>query len=57
VLKFQAHDIPAAAQLPAAQAPRESFPKRAKYFSTADVLETAEDRAWLIKMSNAISQH
>jgi len=29
----------------------------AKYFSTADVLETAKDRAWLVKMSNAISQH
>jgi hypothetical protein len=30
---------------------------RIEYFSTADVLETAKDRAWLVKMSNAISQH
>ena len=29
----------------------------AKYFSTADVLETAKDRTWLVKATNTISQH
>ena len=28
-----------------------------KFFSTAEVLELAKDRAWLAKMSNAIVQH
>ena len=28
-----------------------------KFFSTAEVLELAKDRAWLARMSNAIVQH
>jgi hypothetical protein len=28
-----------------------------KYFATADVLETANDRAWLVKVTNTMSQH
>jgi hypothetical protein len=28
-----------------------------KYFATADVLETAKERAWLVKVTNTISQH
>jgi hypothetical protein len=28
-----------------------------KYFSTAEVLELTKDRAWLVRMTNTISQH
>jgi hypothetical protein len=28
-----------------------------KFFSTAEVMEMARDRAWLAKMTQAISQH
>ena len=28
-----------------------------KYFATADLLETAKDRAWLVKMTTAINTH
>ena len=27
------------------------------FFSTADVLELSRDRAWLVKMTNAVCQH
>jgi hypothetical protein len=29
----------------------------AKYFATADILEAAKDRAWLVKMTTAINTH
>ena len=28
-----------------------------KYFSTGEILELAGDRAWLVKMTNAVYQH
>ena len=28
-----------------------------KYFATADLLETAKDRSWLVKMTSAINTH
>jgi len=28
-----------------------------KFFPTADVLEISRDRAWLVKMTNAVCQH
>jgi hypothetical protein len=28
-----------------------------KFFATADLLELAKDRAWLLKVTNAVSQH
>jgi hypothetical protein len=29
----------------------------AKFFCTADILETLKDRSWLIKVTNTINQH
>jgi hypothetical protein len=57
VLNCQPHDVPAlvAAKLlkplgnPAANA--------VKFFATADLLESIQDRAWLIKATNIIMQH
>jgi hypothetical protein len=57
VLNCQPHNIPAlvAARLlkPLGNPSQNSI----KYFSTTDVLEITKDRAWLVKMTNAISQH
>ena len=57
VLNCQPHDMPAlvAAKLlkPLGNPPANGI----KYFATADVLETAKDRAWLVKATNTISQH
>jgi hypothetical protein len=57
VLNCQAHDIPALVNARLLKPLGNPSQNGAKYFSTADVLETAKDRAWLVKMSNAISQH
>ena len=32
-------------------------PNSVKYFATVEVLELAKDRAWLAKVTNAVSQH
>jgi hypothetical protein len=28
-----------------------------KFFATAELLELAEDKAWLVKVTNAVNQH
>jgi len=33
------------------------MPNSVKYFATVEVLELGRDRAWLGKLTNAISQH
>jgi hypothetical protein len=57
VLNCQPHDIPALIQSrlfkPLGNPPSNGI----KYFSTADLLELAKDRAWLVKMTTAINQH
>ena len=57
VLNCQPHDIPALVNARLLKPLGNTAQNSAKYFSTADVLETAKDRAWLVKASNAISQH
>src|ERR1700683_2665148 len=57
VLNCQAHDIPALVNARLLKPLGNPAQNSTKYFATADVLETAKDRAWLVKMSNAISQH
>lgn len=57
VLNCQPHDIPAlmAARLlkPLGNPAQNSV----KFFATADVLELAKDRSWLVKLTNTINQH
>jgi hypothetical protein len=57
VLNCQPHDIPAlvSARLlkPLGNPPANGI----KFFATSDVLELSNDRAWLAKMTNTISQH
>jgi hypothetical protein len=57
VLNCQAHDIPAlvAARLlrPLGNPPVNGI----KFFSTADLLELTKDRAWLVRVTNAVNQH
>lgn len=57
VLNCQPHDIPALIHARLLKPLGNPAQNGAKYFATADVLETAKDRAWLVKMSNTISQH
>ncbi len=57
VLNCQAHDVPVliAARLvkPLGNPP----PNGIKFFATADVLESAQDRHWLMKVTATINQH
>ena len=57
VLNCQAHDVPilVATRLlkPLGNPPLNGV----KFFCTADVLELSRDRAWLVKMTNAVCQH
>ena len=57
VLNCQAHDIPALVNArllkPLGNPPHNAV----KYFSTTDLLEQAKDRAWLVRMTNAVNHH
>src|SRR5438094_8998164 len=57
VLNCQAHDIPilVASRLlkPLGNPP----PNGIKFFSTSEVVELAQDRTWLVKLTNAVNRH
>jgi hypothetical protein len=57
VLNCQAHDIPALINARLLKPLGQPAQNSTKYFATADVLEISKDRAWLVKITNAISQH
>ena len=57
VLNCQVHDIPilvSARLLKPLGCPQ---PNAIKFFATADLLELVRDRAWLVKVTNAVSSH
>ncbi|HEV2694481.1 MAG TPA: hypothetical protein VG347_16425 [Verrucomicrobiae bacterium] len=56
-LNCQPHDIPALVGARLLKPLGNPSQNSTKYFATADVLELAKDRAWLVKVTNAISQH
>jgi len=57
VLNCQPHDIPALIHARLLKPLGNPSANATKYFATADVLETAKDRAWLVKMTTAINTH
>ena len=57
VLNCQAHDIPALVNARLLKPLGNPAQNGAKYFATADVLELAKDRGWLVKVTNTICQH
>jgi hypothetical protein len=57
VLNCQSHDIPALISARLLKPLGNPSQNSTKYFATADVLETAKDRVWLVKVTNTISQH
>lgn len=57
MLNCQPHDIPALVAARLLKPLGNPAQNSTKYFATADVLETAKDRAWLVKVTNTISQH
>ena len=57
VLNCQPHDIPALVNARLLKPLGTPVQNSTKYFATADVLEISKDRAWLVKVTNTISQH
>jgi len=57
VLNCQPHDIPALVSSRLLKPLGNPAQNGAKYFATADVLETAKDRSWLVRMTTTINTH
>ena len=57
VLNCQAHDVPVLVASRLLKPLGNPPPNGIKFFATADVLELAKDRNWLVRATNAISQH
>ena len=57
VLNCQPHDIPALVNARLLKPLGSPAQNSTKYFATADVLELAKDRGWLVKVTNTICQH
>ena len=57
VLNCQPHDIPALVHARLLKPLGNPSANGTKYFATADLLETAKDRSWLVKMTTAINSH
>ena len=57
VLNCQPHDVPALVAHRLLKPLGNPAANAVKFFATADVLENAKDRAWLVRMTTAINQH
>ena len=57
VLNCQAHDVPILVSARLLKPLGSPQANAVKFFATADVLEAVKDRAWLMRMTNAVSNH
>jgi hypothetical protein len=57
ILNCQAHDVPILVSARLLKPLGSPPPNGVKFFGTADVLELANDRSWLVKVTNAVNQH
>jgi hypothetical protein len=57
VLNCQAHDVPVLVSARLLKPLGNPQPNSVKYFAAAEIIELTKDRAWLAKMTNAVSQH
>jgi hypothetical protein len=57
VLNCQAHDISILVSARLLKPLGNPQPNAIKFFATADLLELVKDRAWLVRMTNAVSNH
>lgn len=57
VLNCQAHDVPVLVATKLLKPLGSPQPNSVKYFAAVEVLEHAKDRAWLAKITNAVSRH
>lgn len=57
VLNCQPHDIPVLVAARLLRPLGSPSPNGTKFFATAEVVEQAKDRAWIAKVTNAVSLH
>ena len=57
VLNCQPHDVPVLVVARLLKPLGNPLPNSVKYFATVEILELVRDRAWLAKVTNAVSQH
>ena len=57
VINCQSHDVPVLAAARLLKPLGNPAPNGPKFFATSEVLELCRDKAWLIKVTNAINQH
>jgi hypothetical protein len=57
VLNCQAHDVPVLVSARLLKPLGNPPPNGIKFFSASELLEITRDRAWLVKMTNAVTQH
>jgi hypothetical protein len=57
VLNCQAHDIPILVSARLLKPLGSPQANAVKFFATADILELVNDRAWLVKVTNAVCHH
>jgi hypothetical protein len=57
ILNCQAHDVPVLVAAHLLRPLGTPQPNSVKYFAASEILELSRDRAWLVKMTNALSRH
>lgn len=57
VLNCQPHDVPVLVGARLLKPLGNPQPNSVKYFATVEIMEHVKDRAWLAKVTNAVSQH
>jgi hypothetical protein len=57
VLNCQPHDVPVLVSARLLKPLGNPQPNSVKYFAAAEIIELTKDRAWLAKMTNAVSHH
>ncbi len=57
VINCQPHDVPVLVSARLLRPLGNPLPNGVKYFAAAELLELMEDRTWLAKVTNAVTQH
>jgi len=57
VLNCQPHDVPVLVATRLLKPLGSPMPNSVKYLATVDVLEFAQDRSWLVRMTNEVSRN
>jgi hypothetical protein len=57
VLNCQPHDVPILVGARLLKPLGNPAPNAIKFFAASEVVELAKDRAWLVKVTNAVNQH